>query len=299
MLAAILAGCLVITATYAAEPSLKFEPARENEFTFDTGILRGKLGGAQRKGFSSVTHIPSGTRLDGSMGLLSHYRVFTRGKRYGVAAWEWNGEYAALPDGSVELTWNQDPSRPFDLRAVYRLTAPDTLELQTTVVARSNLVAFESFIANYFSPRFTNALACARHDLSGSNGPAFIAAVEKHGAWQSYTRDAEGVRIFQDGRWQLEPHPVTWTPVAEFAAPLALRIAPENKLSAALLSDPGECFAVSMPYQEESHYSVYFSLFGRDLKRGESAVGRVRLLVRPEISGKDALAAYQLFVAGK
>jgi hypothetical protein len=33
-----------------------------------------------------VVHVPTGARLDRSNGLLSHYRVFTRGVRHGGGA---------------------------------------------------------------------------------------------------------------------------------------------------------------------------------------------------------------------
>jgi len=58
---------------------LSFSAGNSNEFTFDTGLLRGQLcAGGKSIGLSSVVHIPSGTRLDRSMGLFSHYQVFTQ-----------------------------------------------------------------------------------------------------------------------------------------------------------------------------------------------------------------------------
>jgi len=37
------------------------------------------------------------------------------------------------------------------------------------------------------------------------------------------------------------------------------------------------CFAVASPHELEGHYSTYFSLFGRDLRAGESATATVRM----------------------
>ncbi|MGC8988614.1 MAG: hypothetical protein ACP5MD_00665, partial [Verrucomicrobiia bacterium] len=77
-------------AANAVLPGRVFSPAADGGFEFDTGVLRGRLAkGAKPLGLTDVVHVPTGARLDGSNGLLSHYRVFTRGKRYGGGAWDW------------------------------------------------------------------------------------------------------------------------------------------------------------------------------------------------------------------
>ena len=143
--------------------TLAFTASGTNEFTFDTGVLQGKLrAGGKSKGLSSVVHRPTGMTVDSSMGLFGHYRVFSANKRYGTAAWDWPSEAKLRPDGSVEVHWPSAEDRPFELRAVYRWTAPDTLDLETSVQAKTNLPKFESFLASYFSPGFTNAFVYAR-----------------------------------------------------------------------------------------------------------------------------------------
>src|SRR5208337_1728512 len=90
-------------ATPTTAPSLAFLSDGTNGFTFDTGLLRGRLrAGGRSQGVSQVFHVPTGLRLDGSMGLFSHYRVFSAGQRYGTAAWDWSSEASLRPDGSVE-----------------------------------------------------------------------------------------------------------------------------------------------------------------------------------------------------
>ena len=65
---------------------LAFAASGTNEFTFDTGVLKGKLrAGGKSTGLSSVVHLPTGVTLDSSMGLFGHYRVFSANKRYGTA----------------------------------------------------------------------------------------------------------------------------------------------------------------------------------------------------------------------
>ena len=67
-------------------------------------------------------------------------------------------------------------------------------------------------------------------------------------------------------------------------------------LTALLMSRPGDCFAISMPYGEEGHRSVYFSLFGVDLKAGHEATARVRLVIGKGISDERALDIYKTYL---
>ena len=40
-----------------------------------------------------------------------------------------------------------------------------------------------------------------------------------------------------------------------------------------------ECFALAMPHETEAHCSLYLCQFGRDLKSGETAHARARLVI--------------------
>src|ERR1035437_7114157 len=138
--------------------SLGFYAAGTNGFTIDTGVLKGKLrAGGKSTGLSSVVHVPTGATLDSSMGLFGHYRVFSANKRHGTGAWYWPSDAQLRQDGSVEVQCPAAEDRPFELRAIYRWAAPDTLDLETTVLAKTNLAQFESFLASYFTEGFTNA----------------------------------------------------------------------------------------------------------------------------------------------
>src|ERR1017187_8906776 len=104
---------------------LAFSASGTNEFTFDTGVLKGKLrADGKSRGLTSVVHLPTGATLDSSMGLFSHYRVFSANKRFGTAAWDWPSEAKLRRDGSVEVRWPSAEDRPFELHAVYRWAAP-------------------------------------------------------------------------------------------------------------------------------------------------------------------------------
>ena len=264
-------------------PGLAFRLCGTNEFAFDTGVLKGKLrAGGKSTGLSSVVHVPTGSRLDSSMGLFGHYRLFSANTRYGTAAWDWPSIARLQQDGSVEVRWPATQDRPFSLRAVYRWAAPGTLDLETTVQAKTNLASFESFLASYFSTGFTNCCVYVR-----SNGQAWLEAADKSsGAWQAFPCDDNAMAVIQDGRWTFPPNPVAWTIRTPLAKPLGVRRCPANNLSAVIMAHPQECFALMTPFDAEPHHSMYLSLFGRDLKAGETARARARLVISANLSGE-------------
>ena len=287
----------VSLARAAVEPTdrgkLAFSASGTNGFTFDTGVLAGKLRAeGKSRGLSSVVHKPSGLTLDSSMGLFGHYRVFSANKRYGTAAWDWPSQARLRPDGSVEVHWPAAEDRPFELRAVYRWAAPNILDLETTVQAKTNLARFESFLASYFADCFTNAAVYVR-----SNGQQRLErAGQSFGVWQAFPRDDQAVSIIQDGRWTIPPNPVEWVIRPRLAKPLAIRGCPANGLRAMLMSPPSDCFGVLTPFEGEGHRSMYLSLFGRDLKAGEMARSRARLVVGTDLVGEEIDRLYSVYL---
>jgi len=305
--AAAVLGCLSLTAMVVAAD--KPQPARpvftaagEGEFPFDTGVLRGKLRpGGKTRGLSSVVHVPTGLALDRGdtgYGLFSHYRVFTAGKRYGGGAWDWPSEARLLPDGAVDVRWPAAEDRPFEMRAVYRWGAPNALDLETIVKPAKDLERFESFLASYFQEPFTHALTWVGDYPRGSGKAGFMAAEKPLGDWQMYPRDATVLPLINDGRWQLPPNPVQWTIMTPLAQPICLRRDAKSSLAVVLMAPAGDCFAIAMPHQAEGHYSLYLSLFGRDLKAGETAHARARLLVASGLSETQILEHYADYIYG-
>jgi hypothetical protein len=292
-------GCLSQSrAQSAGRPgNLRFTPGASNEFSFDTGMLRGKLRADGRStGLSSVVHIASGTRLDRSMGLCGHYRVFSANHRYGTAAWDWASQATLTPDGAVEVRWTQAADRPFELRALYRWAARDALEVDTIVQAKIDLPQFESFLASYFAEGFTNASAYVRQSPGTEGKPGFMRAEPSSGTWLAFPRDDQAVSIIEDGRWKFEPNPVDWVIMPRLAGPLGLRRCPGNGVTCVLMSSPRDCFALMTPFEAEPHYSMYLSLFGRDLKAGEVAKARVRLVIGQKLFPEGVIQLFQRYL---
>jgi hypothetical protein len=283
-----------------AEPgnALAFKPGDKGEYAFDTGVLRGTLRqGGKSRGLSSVVHVPSGARLDGSVGIVGHYRVFTTNKRYGTAAWDWPGTAELLPDGSVRTTWPAAQDRLFEMTARYRWVDPQTLDVETTVTAHADLGGFESFLGSYFDKAFPSPYV-----LVDTEGPktssSFLRGEKSFGDWLMFVSrgDPRG-DIALDGRWLLEPHPVKWSILPRLDAPLCLRRGEGHKLAVILMAPRQDCFAVSMPHEGESHGSLYLSLFGRDLKAGESAKAHTRFTVAEDLSDGGIDRLYGQYLA--
>ena len=300
-LTAALSGLLLLSANGIQAQSnsltpLAFKAGTNGAFTFDTGVLRGVLrADGKSVGLQSVSHTASGKRLDQSMGLFGHYRVFTTGQRHGVGAWDWPSTARLTHNGTVEVLWPAPEERPFELRAVYRWSAPAILDLETSVTARQNLSKFESFLASYFTPGFTNELALTRNEAPPGAPPTFVPVLRASGEWQMFPRDTDAVSVIQDGRWKLPPNPVEWAIRPRFAQPVAVRRDVTSRLSALVMARSEECFALAMPHETESHCSLYLCQFGHDLKAGETARAHACLVILDHPDEQDYLREWTEF----
>lgn len=300
-------GVLVIVAASAiAGPAVSQESSRPLAFTksdqggyaFDTGVLRGTLcPNGKPQGLVSVVYVPTGTRLDRGAGILSYYRVFTTNKRYGTAAWEWPGASTALqPDGAVRVSWPSAADRPFEMSALYRWKDPQTLDVETTVRAVENLSKFEAFVASYFDETFPSPFVFVMENPDAQGNPGFMAATKARGDWQIFPRDPGVLPLLNDGRWKIEPYPLNWAVMPYLQATIGLRRNTTAGLTAVLMAPTTECFAMATPYEGESHYSLYPSLFGRDIKAGETATAHTRLVVAKDVSDEKALEFYKQYM---
>ncbi len=278
-------------------PALAFRFGDGGAWHFATGSLEGTLRPDGRSlGLAPLRWSDSQTPIADAYGVLSHYRVFTSERRFGNAAWEWPSAAAPAEDGGVEIHWEATEDRPFEMRAVYAWRAADTLDVTTTVTARERLPGFELFLASYFAGGFTSSRVYARQEPGGETG--FLEAQRSAGVWQMFPRDEAAVAVIGDGRWRHEPHPVAWEIRPALAAPLALRRDQSSGLTALVMAPAEDCFAVSTPYSEEGHRSLYLSLFGRDIAAGETASARARLVVAPRLSDEDAVTRYRAYIEG-
>ncbi|MEI7947181.1 MAG: hypothetical protein WCJ02_10805 [bacterium] len=272
---------LMFCSTLFAE-DLRFIP-KDGGFSFDTGAFRGS---PQTKGFprsiQPLTECSTGTQLAGKNGVLTHYRLFAENQRFLPDAFNWGCTAKALPDGSVEIQWAPDEQHPFALKAVYTWAASNMLDVATTVTAQCDLKKFESFLGSYFNG----------FPITYGYGPSgFVQITKNEGEWICFPRDEAADKLLRDGRWEKPPHPVNFKRIAFYGEPLVMRKDPGSGLTVAVMSLRNDCFATLMPYGEDSHRSLYLSLFGRDLKHGESITAHARLVIG-RFSEPEILALY-------
>ena len=279
---AILSGVInMLIETYAAElpTSLAFQRSENGELVFNTGVLKGKLGEKGIcKGLSSMVHIPSGQSMDRSMGIMSIYRVFGNGKRFGNGAWDWPGTVHLETNGSAVLRWPASSERPFAMDALYRWVKPDTAEISIQVTAKNDLHKFEAFLSSYFHEAFNQCGVLCNTNLSSEKKANWIPAEKKWGDWLMFPKNNSATSLIQDGRWQLLPNPVNWTIMPPYVKPIAYR-STTSGMSAIFMAPEGDGFAIACPHQAEGHYSLYFSLFGVDIREGQTVKARVRMTI--------------------
>lgn len=277
--------------------SLRFVQGEAQSYTFDTGVLNGVLRLDGRSiGLVPVVFAADGSEITTGEGLFNHYRVFTHGKRYGYGARRWPSTSTLQADGSVKVFWLATPDRPFGLQATYSWVAPNTIDLVTVLRAEKKLVAFEVFLASYYRHIFTDSQVWASRDPRGSSKPGFVSADRELGEWLAFPRDEKAAEVICDGRWDLEPHPLEWTRMPNFALPLAIRRDPQSGLTVIVMTQSNDSFGIFTPYGEESHISNYMSLFGHDIEEGETVSAHSRLIVLPDPTEAEILRSANEFL---
>ena len=254
--------------------------------SFETEILKGRIGDGRFIGPNQVVHKPSGTVISGNgranrHGLLTLYRVFTRNHRYGNAAYDWPEREISVEGDAVMLRWPAIKDRPFALQARYSFPESDQVGLEVTVEARKKLVDFEVQVASYFDEAFPFAQVRVG-EKTVSRSP------QKLGAWHAFPRDERAIAIIGDGRWSHGPSPVaSFAMRKKFAMPYSLRSHRENGLTALLESPMDDCFAIYTAHDGEAHYSNYHALFGRTIAAGKKATAKVSLTLQDKVDDQD------------
>ncbi len=283
--------------------TLAFKPAGPGQYDFNTGKLSGRLKlDGKRQGVATIVDVKSGQVLTKVVGIFSPYRVFSTGHRYGDAARDWPTTSKLLADGAVEVHWPAAEEHPLEITAVYRWSAADTLDLQTTVRPKQDMPDFEMFLSSYFGDNFRAAIYMKPPKDSGEP-PTFIAADPRPHSKSGYAMfplDAAAEKMILDGRWKVPPSPVDWDIEHWLAAPLAIRRETAAGITAAMMARPQDCFAISCRWNlaknEAGYRSLYMSLFGRDLKAGQPATANCRVIIDKNIPDTDIIRLYQEYI---
>jgi hypothetical protein len=128
MILAVVVFALAIGTGFAADAQpttarinpLAFHQADNNEFTFDTTVLRGKLhANGKPMGLTNVVHIPSGKRLDDTYklawkrGLKTTYYLRSMGATHAEKSTVKAGQLNAVPEGGMSAAgMSANPAEP-------------------------------------------------------------------------------------------------------------------------------------------------------------------------------------------
>lgn len=294
--------------SFSQTPNLAFKQVSDGLYAFNTGVLGGRLhADKEAEGLAPVFESPTGVELThgkGFPGFLSYYRIFSKGTRYGESARSAPKTSRLLEDGGVEITWHAREECPVDLTATYHCSATDTIDLDTQATPRIDMPGFEVFLSSYFNEHMVCEIY-AKPGLHVPSKPAFVAANWNqlvNGTYLAFPRDLTAVHTLFDGRWEIGPNPIQFSVIRFFQAPLAVRLDLASDMGIALMARPQDCFAVSSSYNQEfadevgGHRSTYFSLFGEDVKAGETKKAVCRLVFGRGLKEPQALDHYKKFL---
>lgn len=299
--------CVVVAvAATVSAAELAFKPAgKDGLFDFNTGACKGQMRADKAsQGFDSFVDVASGAQLVHAPGLLSYYRLLSRDKRWGEDFRSWPKSARVLEDGALEVFWPPAADHPVELKATYRWKAPDTLDLETVLRPEPDMADVEVFLSSYFAKGFRSRVyvRAPRHKPGKPHFLPLDANPFTVGTYLAFPRDLRAAQLFYDGRWERGRHPVQFSVNRFLEAPIALKVNDTTGLTCVFLSRPEDCFAVDAPYDRDppdgvaAHYSLYLSLFGRDLGAGQTARAVTRLVVGRDISEDRALTLYRRFI---
>lgn len=278
----------------AANAKLAFKEDDQGNLVFNTGVVKGSLKkDGLGAGLKPITFIESNVPINNNHGLLVPYRFLTPQKRYGFGSWEWNRIGKLLDDGGAELRWEATPDRPFSFSSTMHWKAADTVDLTLVFTPDTDLEKFELFLGSYFR-KFTVAKVYVKD--TGNGTPGFVDTPKDKGDMQLFPKDQDVMAIIKDGRWKFPPFPNKWAFRSALAAPLGIKQQPISGVTVVIMAPPEDCFAVSMSQQEAGLGAFYLSLFGKDVKKGQSLTGHARLIFGKNITDEQALQKYQEYL---
>ena len=264
-------------------------------FAFDTDVMAGRIepAGAYH-GVGSLIDKRTGRQLiHPDYSALNLFRLFAQHQAMGQPRFMERSTSAVA--GGVEIRWPPTAEHQVELVARYTVPAADAIDLRVTVRSEGTYAGYELFPAQLLRPGAASARLPQGQPLRRTGGrPRPGGAhgerrLSRHGAGVR-PRSARGPAL--RGR-TLEPQrggrpTVQMCPVRYYAHCLAFLTDPGERLAAALMARPRDCYAISTRYFAENQadrmapYSAFdLSLFGSDLVPGDEVTVGVRLALLP------------------
>jgi hypothetical protein len=206
-----------------------------------------------------------------------------------------------LSDGAVAVRWPPAEEHPLEMIGVYRWVTPSTLDLEIEIKPNCDMPRFELFMSSYFTSGFLGSVRAM--DETGARFVPINRGPDAKSGYVMFPRDQEAVEMIRDGRWKIPPNPVDWDVAHRLEVPLAIRRDQAVGLSAVMMCPPSDCFAIASPWnpagpQAGGYRALYLSLFGQDLRNGETARARCRLTIGQNLSDEQAIELYRGYIEG-
>ncbi len=274
-------------------------------YCFSNELVSGKyLTTGHYQGMRDLVHRASGVQIAAGEtlpGLVAPYRVFGNSRRYGDVR-DRNGQREIVPEG-LRITHPADSENPFDLVAIYSWEG-GTLDIRYRITAHVEMRGFELGIASYLAAGFRGFI-CRQSNVWGEKDPRIV-PVDVNPMTDVYAvfpRSEADFKTIFDGRLDLPPYPVRFVAPAYFAHPLAYRRHAKSGVTAVGMADPKQCYSICLPVNNppeepdpaNGYQGIYFYLFGRDLRQGETVATRLRWVVGQDLSDQEVLARWESF----
>jgi hypothetical protein len=299
---------LVGNQVFADSPDLCLKSTDEGDFQFDTEQIQGtiRLDGAYH-GVTRLVDKRTGRQvIDSRYSALNLFKLMSVNQAMGQPR---NMERTTQVSSRwVEATWSATDDHRGEIAARYELVEANAIDLTVTVRSEGVYRDYELFVSNYFD----KVLRPHVYLQSRSRQPPQLVVPMVNdvfrGAVLVFPRDPHSARLCLDGRWERNERNtpiVQMCPVRRYAHCLAFLTDPDEQIGVALMSRPGDCYAISTRYHADDDadrlttYSAFdFSLFGDDLLPGIERTVKVRMaLISLDGDPDRPLKAYQAFSA--
>ncbi|MBI2302849.1 MAG: hypothetical protein HYU66_28415 [Armatimonadetes bacterium] len=279
-----------------------------NVVSFATAELRGAIESqGECHGFRALEFLPSGSRPANPALYLGHvYRLLSHG-RYHMTARE-EPHTGRIEPARVVATWEPLAVHPAHIEAVYQVSGEHTLDFTVTVRPTEPLPAYELYLSHYFAPAWRPYVYLQPAPYLRSGEPVLWPCEVNEfirGVYLAYPRDREAMLTLFDGRWHGD-HPVPFAVGRHYHAPVAVYASALEGLAVVATARRSECFCVYGTYDSPDgrdnilhHNSLYFGMFGDDLRPGDERVAHLRYhFVRWDAASDLPLRLWEEWEAG-
>jgi hypothetical protein len=202
----------------------------------------------------------------------------------------------------VAIVWGATDGHEGEVTAQYEVSRPDAIDLAITATVETAYQDYEVFMPSYFDKSLRAHLYLKRRRVTEPPDlvmPSFSDSFAH--TLPLFPRDSRGAQIPLDGRWD---GIIDFSPMRRYAHALAFMIDPDDTAAAVLMTDPRDCFGISVRYHADedakrlTSYSAFdLGLIGHDLKPGDVRTVRARLVVTAlDEDGSQPLKLYQEFL---